>query len=188
AVRHHDLPVDHAPLRQLPDDLADKLGKVPRHRALVAAADLHLVTVAEDDGPEPVPFRLVAVAAVGYRLDRLGEHRRDRRADPKPHRRILPASNPWSSSRTPTPRECPVPLHTDARRSGESAEFDINPLYVRLAQAPVPRHSLPREPMLPGTAAQVVRDELLLDGNARLNLATFVTTWMEPEAQVLMTE
>src|SRR5262249_59304722 len=26
------------------------------------------------------------------------------------------------------------------------------------------------------------------DGNARLNLATFVTTWMEPQAQVLMTE
>src|SRR5215467_11467059 len=89
-VRDHDLPVDHAPLRQLPDDLADKLGKVPRHRALVAAADLHLVTVAEDDGPEPVPFRLVAVAAVGYRLDRLGEHRRDRRADRKLYRRILP--------------------------------------------------------------------------------------------------
>jgi glutamate decarboxylase len=79
-------------------------------------------------------------------------------------------------------------LHTDARQSGESAEFNINPLYVRLAQEPVPRHSLPREPMLPGTAAQVVRDELLLDGNARLNLATFVTTWMEPQAQVLMTE
>ena len=81
-----------------------------------------------------------------------------------------------------------MPLHTDARQSGESAEFNINPLYVRLAQEPVPRHSLPREPMLPGTAAQVVRDELLLDGNARLNLATFVTTWMEPQAQVLMTE
>jgi glutamate decarboxylase len=42
--------------------------------------------------------------------------------------------------------------------------------------------------MLPDTAAQVVRDELLLDGNARLNLATFVTTWMEPQAQLLMTE
>jgi glutamate decarboxylase len=81
-----------------------------------------------------------------------------------------------------------VPLHTDARQPGEPAEFDINPLYVRLAREPVPRHSLPREPMLPGTAAQVVRDELLLDGNARLNLATFVTTWMEPEAQALMTE
>jgi glutamate decarboxylase len=79
-------------------------------------------------------------------------------------------------------------LHTDARQPGEPAEFDINPLYARLAREPVPRHSLPREPMLPGTAAQVVRDELLLDGNARLNLATFVTTWMEPEAQALMTE
>jgi len=81
-----------------------------------------------------------------------------------------------------------VPLHTDARQSDRSAGFDINPLYVRLAHEPVPKHTLPREPMLPGTAAQVVRDELLLDGNARLNLATFVTTWMEPEAQVLMTE
>ncbi|MGV9392890.1 hypothetical protein ACWDQL_27670, partial [Streptomyces olivaceus] len=26
------------------------------------------------------------------------------------------------------------------------------------------------------------------DGNARLNLATFVTTWMEPQAGVLMSE
>src|ERR1051326_588060 len=28
----------------------------------------------------------------------------------------------------------------------------------------------------------------MLDGNARLNLATFVTTWMEPQARRLMTE
>ncbi len=81
-----------------------------------------------------------------------------------------------------------MPLHTDARQSGERAEFDINPLYVRLARAPVPRHSLPKEQMLPETAAQVVRDELMLDGNARLNLATFVTTWMEPQARRLMTD
>jgi glutamate decarboxylase len=81
-----------------------------------------------------------------------------------------------------------VPLHTDARQSGEPAEFEINPLYVRLAHAPVPRHSLPKDQMLPDTAAQVVRDELMLDGNARLNLATFVTTWMEPQAQRLMTD
>jgi glutamate decarboxylase len=78
-------------------------------------------------------------------------------------------------------------LHTDARQSGEPSEFEINPVYVRLAQEPVPRHELPEHPMLPDTAAQVVRDELLLDGNARLNLATFVTTWMEPQAQRLMT-
>ena len=34
----------------------------------------------------------------------------------------------------------------------------------------------------PDVAYQLVRDELMLDGNARLNLATFVTTWMEPQA------
>ncbi len=81
-----------------------------------------------------------------------------------------------------------MPLHTDARQSGEPSEFDINPVYVRLAHEPVPRHALPAHQMLPDTALQVVRDELLLDGNARLNLATFVTTWMEPQARQLMTE
>ncbi|WP_368733277.1 glutamate decarboxylase [Streptomyces alkaliphilus] len=48
----------------------------------------------------------------------------------------------------------------------------------RLAPGPVP----------PQTAHRMVRDELMLDGNARLNLATFVTTWMEPEATALMAE
>src|SRR5262249_27671346 len=38
------------------------------------------------------------------------------------------------------------------------------------------------------TALQAVRDELILEGNARLNLATFVTTWMEPQARQLMAE
>jgi glutamate decarboxylase len=56
-----------------------------------------------------------------------------------------------------------------------------------------PREGLPRErlaaqPVDPRTAAQLVRDELLLDGSARLNLATFVTTWMEPEARALIAD
>ena len=43
--------------------------------------------------------------------------------------------------------------------------------------------------MLPAqTAYQLVHDELLLDDNSRLNLATFVGTWMEPEARVLIDE
>jgi glutamate decarboxylase len=37
-------------------------------------------------------------------------------------------------------------------------------------------------------AYQIIHDELMLDGNARLNLATFVTTWMEPQAEKLMAE
>jgi glutamate decarboxylase len=42
--------------------------------------------------------------------------------------------------------------------------------------------------MNPDTAYQIVHDELLLDGDARLNLATFVGTWMEPQAQKLYAE
>jgi glutamate decarboxylase len=52
----------------------------------------------------------------------------------------------------------------------------------------VPRHRLPAEEMDPEVAYQIVHDELMLDGNARLNLATFVGTWMEPQAMRLMAE
>src|SRR4051794_35499085 len=54
--------------------------------------------------------------------------------------------------------------------------------------AEVPRLRLPQGEMPQDVAAQIVHDELMLDGNARLNLATFVTTWMEPAARTLMSE
>lgn len=53
---------------------------------------------------------------------------------------------------------------------------------------PVPKFSLPEEEMPADAAYRLIHDELMLDGNARLNLATFVTTWMEPQAQALMAE
>ncbi|MEU9701116.1 glutamate decarboxylase [Streptomyces sp. NPDC047981] len=56
-----------------------------------------------------------------------------------------------------------------------------------MTEAP-PRHRLPDGPLPPMSAYQLVHDELMLDGNSRLNLATFVTTWMEPQAGVLMAE
>jgi glutamate decarboxylase len=37
--------------------------------------------------------------------------------------------------------------------------------------------------MAPDVAYQVIHDELMLDGNARMNVATFVSTWMEPQAE-----
>ncbi len=52
----------------------------------------------------------------------------------------------------------------------------------------IPRYRLPDWEMSPDAAYQVVHDELMVDGNARLNLATFVTTWMEPQAARLMAE
>jgi len=78
-------------------------------------------------------------------------------------------------------------LHPKVDEARGPALLDINPLYCRIDH-PVPKHRLPMHSMEPDAALQVVRDELILDGNARLNLATFVTTWMEPQAELLMAE
>jgi glutamate decarboxylase len=51
-----------------------------------------------------------------------------------------------------------------------------------------PDHQLAADMLPPDVAYQLIHDELLLDGNARLNLATFVTTWMEPQAERLIAE
>ena len=65
----------------------------------------------------------------------------------------------------------------------------ISPAYTgRLAMAPVPSLRLPDEAMDPQAAYRFIHDELMLDGSSRLNLATFVTTWMDPEAEKLMAE
>jgi glutamate decarboxylase len=79
-------------------------------------------------------------------------------------------------------------LHTRVPEDESGTELDINPVYFREKSCVIPRYQLPEDGVLPRTALQVVRDELILDGNARLNLATFVTTWMEPEAELLMAE
>jgi glutamate decarboxylase len=47
---------------------------------------------------------------------------------------------------------------------------------------------MPDECMDPQIAYRYIHDELMLDGSSRLNLATFVTTWMDPEAEKLMAE
>ena len=65
----------------------------------------------------------------------------------------------------------------------------IAPAYTgRLATTPVPMLRLPDDPMEPAAAYRYIHDELMLDGSSRLNLATFVTTWMEPEAEKLMAQ
>jgi len=52
----------------------------------------------------------------------------------------------------------------------------------------MPTLRLPEESMEPQQIYQFIHDELMLDGSSRLNLATFVTTWMDPEADRLMSE
>ena len=50
----------------------------------------------------------------------------------------------------------------------------------------VPKYRFPESQMRPEDAYQLVSDELMLDGNARQNLATFCQTWEEPEVHALM--
>ena len=71
----------------------------------------------------------------------------------------------------------------------ESDDETLAPAYAgRLNQAPVPKHRLPESESSPAAVYRLIHDEMLLDGSSRLNMATFVTTWMEPEAERLMAE
>ncbi|MEO7015935.1 MAG: glutamate decarboxylase [Leifsonia sp.] len=66
---------------------------------------------------------------------------------------------------------------------------DETPDFSRRGETTIaPRHRLEAGEMLPETAYQIVHDEIMLDGNARLNLATFVSTWMDEYADKLYAE
>lgn len=65
----------------------------------------------------------------------------------------------------------------------------ISPAYSgRLGTEPVPALRLPAQGTDPDATYRFIHDELLLDGNSRLNVATFVTTWMDPQAGQLMAD
>lgn len=54
--------------------------------------------------------------------------------------------------------------------------------------SPLPKTHFPRREHDSKRIYQAVRDELLLDGNSRQNLATFCQTWVEPEVHQLLDE
>ena len=68
-----------------------------------------------------------------------------------------------------------------------SAELELPPM-LGLETTRIPRHRIPAGEMPADAALEIIHNELMLDGNAHLNLATFVTTAMEPQAEQLMSE
>lgn len=58
----------------------------------------------------------------------------------------------------------------------------------RFAAQDLPRHEMPEHEMPKDVAYRMIKDDLSLDGNPMLNLASFVTTYMEEEAEKLMAE
>ncbi|CAN4114697.1 unnamed protein product [Withania somnifera] len=70
-----------------------------------------------------------------------------------------------------------------------ASETDVSVNYTfasRYVQACLPRFKMSENSIPKEAAYQIINDELMLDGNPRLNLASFVTTWMEPECDKLM--
>ena len=78
-----------------------------------------------------------------------------------------------------------------SRRRGGNLGISAG-LSARLAAAnlpaEIPRDRLASHGLDADLAYEMIHDHLMLDGNSRLNLATFVGTWMEPEARRLMEE
>lgn len=68
---------------------------------------------------------------------------------------------------------------------GEAARMNILTLYDDLD---IPKYKLRDEPISASVASRLIKNELLDEGNARLNLATFCSTFMEEEAVTLMSE
>ncbi len=65
----------------------------------------------------------------------------------------------------------------------------VYPTYgERFFTKPIPKFDIPENGMDPKAAYQIIHDELNIDGNPSLNLASFVTTWMEDEAKQLIIE
>ncbi|XP_052203793.1 glutamate decarboxylase 1 [Diospyros lotus] len=71
--------------------------------------------------------------------------------------------------------------------SSSESDLSIHSTFAsRYVRSSLPRFKLPEKSIPKEAAYQIINDELMLDGNPRLNLASFVTTWMEPECDKLM--
>ena len=76
-----------------------------------------------------------------------------------------------------------MPIHS---RETIRTELEAD-IYGSIASdTPVPKYRMREQELRPDEAAALVRDELFLDGNAKQNLATFCSTWLDPEVHRLM--
>jgi glutamate decarboxylase len=82
-----------------------------------------------------------------------------------------------------------MPLHDRIARERHDERLAVRPdLSIDDNLVEVPRFRLADGGLSSHLAYQLIHDELMLDANARLNLATFVTTWMDTAATRLLAE
>ena len=77
---------------------------------------------------------------------------------------------------------------TSRSKAGDGADASAPAMVQEEELRGLPRDELPKHGTGTRVAYDMMTNELLLDGSARLNLATFVTTWMPPDAARLMAE
>ncbi|MDD5698634.1 MAG: glutamate decarboxylase [Victivallaceae bacterium] len=76
----------------------------------------------------------------------------------------------------------------DKTRKSENRPLASYTYAGRWVTGEVSKNKFPARSMDSRAAYQLIRDEMNLDGNPALNLASFVTTWMEDEAEKLIME
>ena len=76
-----------------------------------------------------------------------------------------------------------MPLH---RQTHASQRCDEDTFASHAMDVAIPKHRVPEHGLRPDVAFQLVADELMLDGNARQNLATFCQTWFDDGIHRLM--
>src|SRR5438067_3263462 len=81
-----------------------------------------------------------------------------------------------------------VPKPAGASTTGRELDAMAREYGNRFLLEPAPDNQLPKQGMLAVDAMRLIGEELVLDGIPMRNLATFVTTWMEPEAQRIIAE
>lgn len=80
-----------------------------------------------------------------------------------------------------------VTIASGSGGGGDESKDYLNSTYAsRYVREQVPKWRMPKQTMPKEAAYQFINDELMLDGTPRLNLASFVTTWMEPECDKLI--
>ncbi|KAJ5823681.1 Pyridoxal phosphate-dependent transferase major region subdomain 1 [Penicillium robsamsonii] len=82
----------------------------------------------------------------------------------------------------------PSPLDMVSISPPDINDFDTNVYGSHFAADHMPQNEMPEREMPRQIAARMIKDELSLDGNPKLNLASFVTTYMEDEIEEIMTE
>lgn len=70
----------------------------------------------------------------------------------------------------------------------EADDFTATVYGSKYAAEDLPRHEMPDREMPAQVAYRMIKDDLTLDGTPTLNLASFVTTYMEDEAEKLMVD